>query len=149
MRRVDLVVVALSAPLLVGVYEEGRLVERIESEEKTSEALPKIFKELLKKYKIEKIYFARGPGSLMSIKLVYIFLKTLQIAKGIELFGCEGFLFNKGAPIKAVGNLYFVKEGDRIVTKKLDNLTCSFSLPQRLDLPCSEETEPLYVIPAV
>ena len=149
--RVDLVVVALSSPLLVGIYQNGQLIEAIQSEQKTSEALPRIFKEILDRYDVRGIYFAKGPGSFMSIKLVYIFLKTLQIAKNIQLFGCEAFVFNDNAPIKAFGNLYFVKENGKIVTKKFDVPPKSeFHLPKRLEgLECSDDISPLYVLPAV
>ncbi len=150
--RVEVVVIALGSPLLVGIYKEKELIETIKREEKTSEALPPIFKELMQKYEIESIYFARGPGSLMAIKLVYIFVKTLQITTNIKLFGCEGFVFNNNSPIKAVGNLYFIKENGKIVSKKLSGVTeTPFRLPQKLDaLVCKEEDiTPLYVIPAV
>ncbi len=147
----DLVVIALSSPLLVGIYQNGQLVEAIQSEQKTSEALPQIFKEIFATYEVRGIYFAKGPGSFMSIKLVYIFLKTLQIAKNIQLFGCEAFAFNDNAPIKAFGNLYFVKENGKIVTKKFDVPPKSeFHLPKRLEgLECSDDISPLYVLPAV
>ncbi len=142
---------ALSSPLLVGVYKNGQLLEKIESSQKTSDALPGIFKKLFKQYQIQKIFYARGPGSYMAIKLVYVFLKTLQIVKNIELFGCEGFVFNNNRPIRAFGNLYFVKEDGKIVTKKFEKpLKSSFELPQRLDeVECGEEISPLYVLPAV
>ena len=149
--KVDVVVVALSSPLLIGVYQDGKLIERIESAEKTSEALAKIFEDILRRYRIERIFFAKGPGSFMSIKLVYVFLKTLQIAKNIELFGCEGFVFNRDRPIKAMGDLYFVKENGKIVTKKIKGqVEGRFELPQSLEkIECSDDISPLYVLPAV
>jgi len=149
--RVDLVVIALSSPLLVGIYQDGRLIRKIQTSQKTSEALPKIFANILATYDVARIYFAKGPGSFMSIKLVYIFLKTLQIAKNIQLLGCEAFAFNDNAPIKAFGNLYFVKENGKIVTKKFDVPPKSeFHLPKRLEgLECSDDISPLYVLPAV
>jgi tRNA A37 threonylcarbamoyladenosine modification protein TsaB len=148
--QVEVVVVALGTPLLVGVYKDGKLHERFESDEKTSEALPKIFKEILSRYDIKKIYYAKGPGSFMAIKLAYIFLETLRIAKRVELVGCEGFEFNNNAPIKAMGNLYFVKEGEKIVTKKLEDVKSGFRLPASTkELKCSGDRAPLYVLPAV
>ncbi|MRI59196.1 MAG: hypothetical protein C6H99_06810 [Epsilonproteobacteria bacterium] len=149
--RVDLVLIALSSPLLLGVYKEGVLIESIESQDKTSEALPSLFQKIMDSYHIDRIFFARGPGSFMSIKLVYIFLKTLQITKNIKLFGCDGFTFNQNRPIKAMGNLYFVKENGKIVTKKLrPDEEGRFELPGRLDqIRCSEEISPLYLLPAV
>ena len=148
--QAEVVVVALGTPLLVGVYQEGRLIERYTSDEKTSEALPKIFKDILKKYDLRRIYYAKGPGSFMAIKLAYIFLETLRVARNIELVGCEGFVFNNNAPIKAMGNLYFVKEEEKIVTKKLEDVKSGFTLPASTkELQCSGERAPLYVLPAV
>ncbi|BCD67575.1 hypothetical protein [Nitratiruptor sp. YY09-18] len=150
--EVDVAVVALSSPLQVGVYHNDKLVEVIESDQKSSEALAPIFKKIMQNYKIKRIFFPRGPGSFMAIKLVYIFLKTLQITTGVELYGCNAFAFNNNRPIKAVGNLYFVKENGKIVTKKMDKAQeGSFELPKNLsDLECSKhEIEPLYVLPAL
>ena len=149
--RVDVVVVALGSPLLVGIYKDKKLTKTIKSKEKTSEALPLIFRDLLQKYEIKNLYFARGPGSFMAIKLAYIFFKTLQITTNINLFGCEGFVFNNNRPIKAVGNLYFVKENGKIVSKKLSGVQeGSFFLPKSLDkLKCTKDIAPLYIIPAV
>ncbi len=150
LQRVEVVVVALGTPLLVGVYQNGDLKEWFESQEKTSEALPKIFKKILEKYALTKLYYAKGPGSFMAIKLAYIFLETLRIAKDIELVGCEGFVFNNNQPIKAMGNLYFVKEGEKIVTKKVEDVKSGFKLPATTkELECSENRAPLYVLPAV
>ncbi len=148
---VEVVLVALSTPILVGIYKEGALQESIVSEQKTSEALPILLRDIMQKYDISRVYFARGPGSFMSIKLVYIFLQTLRIAKGIELRGCDAFAFNDNAPIKATGNLFFVKENGTIVTKILRDVEPKpFRLPKRLEsLACTEETSPLYILPAV
>lgn len=148
--QVEVVVVALGTPLLVGVYQEGRLIYEFKEHEKTSEALPKIFKKILKNYRLKKIYYAKGPGSFMAIKLAYIFLETLSIVKDIELIGCEGFVFNNNQPIKAMGNLYFIKEGEKIVTKKMEGVKSGFKLPGSLtELACSGGKAPLYVLPAV
>ncbi len=148
---VEIVVVALRSPLLVGVYSEGELLYKYEEQQKTSEILPSIFRKILQKHDIKRVLFARGPGSFMAIKLVYIFLKTMQIAKGIELRGCDGFVFNDNQPIKAIGNLYFVKENGKIVTKKLQNPPdAPFKLPQNINnIQCGQEIEPLYILPAV
>ena len=149
--QADLAVAAFGGPLLVGVYRDGELVEVVEREGKLSETLPPLFAELLERYDIRSVRFSRGPGSLMSVKLLYIFLKTLAIARGIELYGCESFAFSGGAPIKAVGDLYFVKEDGAIVTKRFPTPPKSApTLPERLDaLECGSDTEPLYNIPAV
>ncbi len=150
-KKIDLVIVALSTPVKIGIYEKTNLIEEIESDEKTSEFLPKIYQKLKKEYDIRTIFFARGPGSFMSIKLVYIFLKTLQISKNIELKACDGFEFSKNSPIKAMGNLCFVKENGKITLKKFDKkIKSEFFLPKTLDeIKCSENLEPLYILPAV
>ncbi|PLY16353.1 MAG: hypothetical protein C0628_00805, partial [Sulfurimonas sp.] len=83
LRSVDLVFITLSSPVLVGVYEEKKLIETIESYEKSSEILPNIFDELSKKYKIKKLFYANGPGSFMAIKIAYIFLKSMSVLKNI------------------------------------------------------------------
>jgi len=141
----------MASPILLGVYEDGLLVESIKREGKISDLLPQLFQELLERFAIRRIYYARGPGSFMAIKLTYLFLRTLEITRGIELFGCDGFLFNGNRPIRATGQLYFLKEQGRIVTRRLERVPeATFSLPQRLhQLPCTKETQPLYVIPAV
>ena len=87
----------------------------------------------------------------MAIKLTYIMLKTIEITKGIKTLGCSAFALNGGAPIKAVGNLYFTKEKETIITKKFEQpVEACFTLPQSIhDLPLDEESTPEYVIPAV
>lgn len=148
---VDIVVVALASPLHVGVYENGHLIEHIQSTEHTSEALPLLFETLANHYTFQRLFFARGPGSFMSIKISYIFLKTLSIALKIPLYACNGFLFNEGKPIKALRKLYFVEEEGMIKTRTYEEpQEQSFDVPKILDITCfSEETEPLYMLPAV
>jgi tRNA A37 threonylcarbamoyladenosine modification protein TsaB len=141
----------LSSPLLIGLYKENKLFETITSEEKTSEILPKIFKKLLAKYTCKKIYFARGPGSFMAIKITYIFLKTLSISKDIELFATDGFYFSNNNPIKAIKKMYFIKENDKITTKFFnEEIETDFKLPEILNIEkFSTDIEPLYILPAV
>lgn len=149
MQRVDICIVALSSPVLVGIYENFRLKEEIKSIEKTSEVLPKIFKEIFEKYEINSIYFANGPGSYMSIKLVYIFLKTLSIIKDIPIFATDGFYFTNSA-IKALGDRYFIKKDNKIEVVKLENIATNFNLPDNLDKTQFTNTiEPLYILEAV
>lgn len=87
----------------------------------------------------------------MSIKASYLFLKTLQISLDIPFLACDGFAFNDNSPIKAIGNKWFVKENDDIVLGAKDALHVKeFSLPKLLDISSfSQNTEPLYVLPAV
>ena len=95
--------------------------------------------------------YTRGPGSYMAIKLTYIMLKTIEIIRGIKCMGCSGFALNGGQPIKAVGNLYFIKEKETIITKKFEQpVNADFALPQSIqDLEIDEESTPEYILPAV
>jgi hypothetical protein len=136
---------------MLGIYEEGELIETISSDKKTSEILLPLVKECLDKYDISTIIYTRGPGSYMAIKLTYIILKTIEIMQGIKCVGCSGFALNGGEPIKAVGNLYFIKEKETIITKKYEQpVNVKFTLPQSIqDLELDEESTPDYILPAV
>ncbi len=148
---VDVVVISLASPLQVGVYEDNELVKEYITKEHTSEALPSIFKEILESSTCRRVFFARGPGSFMAIKITYIFLRTLSITKDIELFGCDGFVFNNNSPIKAMRKIYFVKKDDTIVTEFFkQEPSCEFVLPKSIELEkFSKDIEPLYILPAV
>jgi hypothetical protein len=136
---------------MLGVYEEGRLIDTITSDLKASEILLPLIKESLDKYDISRIIYTRGPGSYMAIKLTYIMLKTIEIVHGIQCVGCSGFALNGGEPIKAIGNLYFIKEKETIITKKFEQaINVKFTLPQSIqDLELDEESTPEYILPAV
>jgi tRNA A37 threonylcarbamoyladenosine modification protein TsaB len=136
---------------MIGVYEDGELIESITSELKTSEVLLPLIKECLDRYDISTMIYTRGPGSYMAIKLTYIMLKTMEIMRGIKCVGCSGFALNGGEPIKAIGNLYFIKEKETIITKKYEQpVNVKFTLPQSIqDLELDEESTPDYKIPAV
>ncbi|SFV90774.1 TsaB protein, required for threonylcarbamoyladenosine (t(6)A) formation in tRNA [hydrothermal vent metagenome] len=152
MPKATLVVLPIAAPMQIGVYgQSGMLVERIENTQKTSEVLLPMLMELLEKYDVDKIIYTRGPGSYMAIKLTYVILKTIEIVRGILCQGCSAFAFNGGKPIKAVGNLYFIKEKETIITKKFEQpVNAEFVLPQSIhDLEIDEESTPAYNLPAV
>jgi len=146
-----LLIISISSPLLLGVYEEDRLIETFSSEQKTSEILLPFITQTLEKYTISQIIYTRGPGSYMAIKLTYIMLKTIEIVRGIPCFGCSGFTLNNNQPIKAIGNLYFIKEKETIMTKKYEqSVNAPFALPQSIhDLEIDEESTPEYMLPAV
>ena len=138
--------------MLVGIYHNHKLIDSYKSDEKTTDILPFFFDDILKKYKLENLYYAKGPGSFMAIKVSYIFLKTLSITKNIKLFATDGFAFNGENLIKATGTLYFMKENGKISTIKLEqqDIKQKFSLPDSLDQDIfSEDSEPLYMLPAV
>jgi hypothetical protein len=141
----------MASPLLIGVYRNNRLIRRVDSDAKTSEVLLPLLSELLETYPVERIVYTRGPGSYMAIKLAYVILKTIEIIKGIPVEGCSGFALNGGNPIKAIGNLYFIKEKETIITKKYEEpVDASFALPECIqDLVIDEESTPEYMLPAV
>ncbi len=150
-KKVDILFIGLGSPLLIGVYENQKLIETVKSDEKSSDILPLIFRDLMKKYKIEKLFYANGPGSFMAIKVAYIFLKSISILKKIPLYATNAFYFNKNKPIKAIGKLYFVKISSEIKTQKLEIVPeASFELPSELDYSeFTTNTTPLYMIGAV
>ena len=150
-KRYELLIISISSPLILGVYEEGKLIDTISSELQTSQILLPLIQDCLDKYDISTIIYTRGPGSYMAIKLTYIMLKTIEIIQGIKCVGCSGFALNGGEPIKAIGNLYFIKEKETIITKKYEQpVNVSFTLPQSIqDLELDEESTPDYKIPAV
>ena len=148
----DILVLSLTSPLLVGVYHDKRLIKQYKKDEKTSDILPIIFDDILKNYNLKTLYFAKGPGSFMAIKITYIFLRTLSITKNIPIFATDGFYFNQNSPIKAVGSRFFMKKNGIISIQNLKDksLVKSFDLPDILDEKIfSADIEPLYVLPAV
>ena len=150
-KHYSLLIISIASPLLIGVYENDVLIKTISSEKKTSEILLPVIMECLEIYDISKIIYTRGPGSYMAIKLTYIMLKTIEITRNIPCFGCSGFALNDNQPIKAIGNLYFIKEKETIITKKYEQpVKASFALPQSIhDLELDEESTPEYILPAV
>ena len=151
MPKVDIVVIALASPILIGIYEEGQLIESLESQKQSSDYLPEVFDSLMQTYEIETIIYANGPGSFMAIKISYLFLKSLEIIKGIKLYAALAFEFNDYTPIKALGKLYFHYDNGEILTRPLgDAALKSMSLPKVLELKkYSTLTEPNYILPAV
>lgn len=136
----DALVIALSTPVLVGIYENGELIEAISTDAMSSDALPEIFDSLLKKYRFERLIYAKGPGSFMGIKVTYLFLKTLSIVQKIPLLATDAFFFNENHPIKAVGKLYFVKNSNMISIQPVENpVLRSFELPKVI---CIEDFTP-------
>ena len=150
-KDIDVLLIALSSPILIGVYENQKLIEKIESSEKSSEILPLLYKDIQERYNVKRLFYANGPGSFMAIKVAYIFLKSIAIIKKIPLFAIDAFYFNKNQPIKAIGKLCFVKIASEIQTQKLETVPeSSFELPVELDYSeFTTNTTPLYMIGAV
>lgn len=151
LKNVDVLLIALSSPIQIGIYENTKCINTISSDEKSSDVLPLIFDDILSKYNVEKLLYANGPGSFMAIKVAYIFLKSLSILKKIPLFATDAFYFNENQPIKAIGKLCFVKMASEIKTQKLEIVPESqFLLPDVLDYnEFSKTVTPLYNIGAV
>jgi len=149
--KYTLLVISISSPLLVGLYEDDILIKIMKSDQKTSEVLLPLMMRCIDKYDISAIIYTRGPGSYMATKLTYIMLKTIEITRGIKCLGCSGFSLNEGQPIKAIGNLYFIKEKETIITKKyIQRLNVKFRLPQSIhNLELDRESTPEYLLPAV
>ena len=150
---VSVVVISISSPILIGIYQNNTLIDSIENEGKTSDILPSIFDILLQKYSIKNIYYANGPGSYMAIKISYIFLKTLSITKNIPLKATSGFVFNENSPIKALGKKYFFNgQNDKITIDFIEDLEelKDFKLPDDIsNISFSEDTLPNYHLPVV
>lgn len=146
----DLVLFSTLSPILCGIYQNKKLIDSFQMQEKTLDALLKVFM-LTKKYEIKRVFYANGPGSFTAIKLTHIFLQTLQIVKGIELFCVDSFYFNQNSPIRAFGNQYFLKTAEGITLESFQEISCDgFALPQELRVQdFSSDCKPLYILPAV
>lgn len=147
----EALVISLSTPVLVGVYEDGKLIESICKEGMSSEILAEIFEDLMQRYTFKTFIYANGPGSFMGIKVTYLFLKTLSVVKKIPLLAADAFIFNENSPIKAVGKLYFVKNSKDISMEPISApLIKPFTLPLYLSRgDFSDDNLPFYGIDAV
>ena len=149
---IEVLVISISKPLLIGIYENKKLIKEHKLEGKTSDLLPSLFKELLKEFNIKRISYVNSPGSYMAIKVAYIFLKTISISKNIEFMACNGFEFNENSPIKALGKKYFIQDKDGIKVDFLekDDIIRDFKLPNSIDkINFNKQTLPIYNLPAV
>ena len=149
---IEVLVISISKPLLIGIYEDKKLIKEYKLEGKTSDLLPSLFSNILKEFKIERINYVNSPGSYMAIKVAYIFLKTISISKNIELMACNGFEFNENSPIKALGKKYFIQDNDGIKVDFLekDDTIRDFELPINIDkINFNKQTLPIYNLPAV
>uniref|UniRef100_UPI0040471522 hypothetical protein n=1 Tax=Aliarcobacter sp. TaxID=2321116 RepID=UPI0040471522 len=149
---IEVLAITITNPLLVGIYENKKLIKEYKLDGKTSDLLPTLFSSLLNDFDIKKIVYVNSPGSFMSIKVAYIFLKTISITKNIEFNACEGFLFNENSPIKALGKKYFIKDKNKIKVDFLekDCIIRDFKLPMCIEkYNFNQETLPIYNLPAV
>ena len=149
---IEILVITISNPLLVGIYENKQLIKEHKLDGKTSDLLPILMEDILKKYEIDQIIYVNSPGSFMSIKLAYVFLKTICIVKNIKFRAIDGFEFNQNSPIKALGKKYFIKIANDIKVDFLekDCIIHDFKLPMCIEnYNFNEETLPIYNLPAV
>ena len=149
---IEVLVISISNPLLIGIYENKQLIKEYKLEGKTSDLLPSLFEKILKEFNIKRINYVNSPGSYMAIKVAYIFLKTISISKNIELMACNGFEFNQNSPIKALGKKYFKqdKNGIKVEFLEKDDIIRDFKLPKNIDkINFNKQTLPIYNLPAV
>ncbi len=141
----------IAKPFQIGIYENYMLIHKIEIDGFISDHLVDEVVSLVESREIDEIIYVNGPGSQMGIKLAYIALKSIEMIKDIPLKSCSAFAMNGGAPVKAMGKLYFIKEKETIITKKLENEAVSeFELADSIaDLKIEESNLPDYRLPAV
>jgi tRNA A37 threonylcarbamoyladenosine modification protein TsaB len=147
-----LLVVPIASPALVGLYDEkGNLIESDALEGKISDVLVPYLSDITSRFHIDEIIYVNGPGSHMSTKIAYVTLKTLSLVRNIPFYGCSAFAINENRPVKAVGSLYFVKEKETIITKKLTPpVETDFDLPRYIDVEALKgDAKPDYKLPAV
>ena len=152
-KKVDILVIPIAVPILIGVYEDDILIKTINKDGKTSDILPEIMDQLLKEFEIQSIFYVNGPGSYMAIKIGYIFLKTISIVNKIDFKATSGFYFNNNSPIKALGKKYFFNGNDGKIEieflKDSDKLE-DFNLPKNLEKNIfNDDCLPNYNLPAV
>lgn len=152
-KKVDLVLIGVNSPTLCGIYENFQLQKSFFSIQRTGDALLEVFTSVygyLEDKSIRAIFYARGPGSFTSLKLTHIFLQTLQLHRGFELYSADSFYFNRNAPIKAFGNKFFLKSssGEIEIEESHQNLEEEFFLPEVL-IPDDFDSHnaPLYILP--
>ena len=149
---IEVLVITISNPLLIGIYENNKLIKEYKLEGKTSDLLPTLFEELLSTYDIKRLNYVNTPGSFMAIKVAYVFLKTIAITKKIQFRAIDGFEFNENSPIKALGKKYFIKDENKIKVDFLekDSIIRDFKLPLSIEnINFNNQTLPIYNLPAV
>ena len=151
MPKYTILINAIAVPLQLGLYSENRKITQLDIEGQTSEVLLVAVEKWLEEHEVERCIYVNGPGSYMAIKLTYLMLRTIEMIRGIPFFGVSAFELNGSKPVKAMGNLYFTKEKETIMTKKFDEkVKQEFWLPDDLRvLSLEEENMPHYILPAV
>ncbi|ASM39478.1 glycoprotease [Campylobacter sputorum] len=130
---------------MVGIYENGNLIDYFKSDKKCGDCLPEILQLALKKFDITHIIYTNGPGSFMGIKLSYIILKTFCIIKGIKFSAISGFDVSNNGVIRANKNMSFILQNGKINMQKIQS--GGFFLPKKLkDVKIYDDTLPNYII---
>ena len=149
--RVTLLFLFVKAPFWIGAYDEkGLLIESISIVEgKASDILPSKLDLLLQKYEPTRLIYANGPGNQMSIKISFVCLKTLSIARNIPLEAANSFEFNASGLIELANKRFFCFENDKITLKYIeDGEDSPIELPCSVDgIRFSDTVQPLYVLP--
>lgn len=151
--KATLFVISIANPILIGIYKDGTLEQTIEKEGKTSDILPHTINEILQTTSLDEILYVNGPGSYMSIKIAYIFLKTLSISLNIPFLAISGFDVNGNSPIKALGQKYFFLETNNEINMRFleeNEVVNGFVLPEKINYHrCILDTLPNYQLPVV
>lgn len=149
--KCDIVLISINSPIIIGVYEDSKLVYEDSKSGKTSDILPDLFYNVMQNYKIKRIFYSNGPGNFSAIKLTHIFIQTFAIISDIKIFCTDSFSFTKDKFINAYGRIHFFKEDGIIKTIELTNKkNTQFELPQIIDCEIfSNFCLPLYILPAL
>lgn len=142
----------ISEPFRVGVYKDYELIDQFQKNGKASDAIPTLLDIVLKRYNPDELLYTNGPGNNISLKVAFVSLRALSIAKKIPLHGISPFLFNGGAPIKAFGNSYFALTNGKIELKVFKQPPPSGEciLPKRLPMQNKWlDSEPLFLLSPV
>ena len=59
---IEILVITISKPLLIGVYKDKQLLRKIEQNGLTSDELPILFKDLLEEFDVKTIIYVITPG---------------------------------------------------------------------------------------
>ena len=141
----EILVVAISSPILIGVYEDGALSQTFSLQKHASEALIDFLAQVANE-PIASVTYANGPGSFMGLKVAYTTLKTFCDARGVELFAASGFEFCSA--IKSNGGFCFTLNAGEV---RLEKRTPSeVVLPHNLSsVKRLSELLPNYILDAV
>ncbi len=149
-KHIDLLIIALSSPVIIGVYERGELAKKIKSDGRASEFLIEFLADI-NADEIASITYTNTPGSFMGLKVSYQILRVFCEVKNIAFCAVSGFELNGGGAIRANKTLSFLPQsgdGDEILIGRAT--PSPFELPRNLaGLNKSPDTLPRYIIPAV